>query len=665
MKIIKSIFLLFILVLFTANDSYSEPVKRALIIAIGNYPPETGFGNINSLNDVPLIKTSLQNQGFPDMNIKVLIDAQATREGIINALDELLNSSNQGDIVVIHYSGHGQQMQDSIGNKPEGIDEALVSYNAKLLPTQTYYGQNHIRDHLISEYIKKFRLKLGQSGLLNLFIDACFSGNMTKGINESRSNAVIFGTPEFLEKYYKGNTSNKNGLGIYDCIKELSDKSEIDKMSGFVFFAPCMFNQPCYEIQKEGKWIGPLSFGISKAFATIKPNETYRQLFAKIYAAIKANSSENQDPQAEGNLDNVVFSGLINSSKPYYSVIDRTVDDELIINGGEFSGIYKNTVVGFYPGETHDPAGIEPTFETKITNVRNFNSSCKINDKSFGYEELLKMRIFVLKQGLPEKDLKIKFMGLDANIISALTVQLKSVEYISITDSYADYLLTENNPGTNIKDGKLYILSGINGSSCAEPFDLSDGNYTYNIVEKLKDLFVYNLLRDIELNDKNYGVNLDVKLINWINIAKKEAGSPLNEISGVKNSNKGDTIMITITNTGSSDAYISLINFDPDGKIKQFIPYENNSKPNLLPKGNVINIPFKSSRSGLEIYKVFATKEPVNFNPIIRSRGLDKSEKGSKNPLEELLLNGYSGLKGVQQNFSGGTTNALFIKVTE
>ena len=666
MKKIKSIFLLIFMFLFFVNLSFTQPVKRALIIAIGNYPAQSMFQHISSLNDTSLIKTSLLNQGFNENNIKLLIDSQATRQGIISAFDELLKICNPGDILVIHFSCHGQQMQDSTCNKPGCIDQALVAYDAIVMPTSEYYGQNHIRDHLVGEYIKKFRLKLGKEGMLNLFVDACYGGTMTKGLKVFRSTDGIFCTKKFHEEYLSGKTSNINSTGMYDCIKDLTEIADKDKMSPFVFFAPSMYNQPCIEITNGDKDVGPLSFGISKAFATIGPNETYRRLFEKIRASIITHSSDRQDPQAEGDLDNVVFSGQINYPKPYYSVIEKTIDDEIILNGGEFSGIYKNTIVGFYPGETNDPKDIKPLLQTNITVVNNFISRCRISDNSISIEELLKMRVFILKQGLPEKELKIKFVDLDENIVSKLKEEINSVQYLSISGTTADLFLTGLNPDTKTGDGNLYIISGNDGSICSEPFDLKDENFTNKVIEKLKDLFVYTLLRDVELKDNNYGAEMDVKLVKWTDFENKKYDLfPLNEISGTKNINCGETIKLTITNSGKFDAYITLLNFAPNGTMKQVIPYEDKNQSNLLPPGNVIEIGFKSNDPGLEIYKVFATKEQINFNPIIRSRGLDKSTKGEMNPLEELLLNGYSGSKGGVSNFSGGTTNAIYIKVTK
>ncbi|MGK0138944.1 MAG: hypothetical protein ACI9DJ_002400 [Algoriphagus sp.] len=55
--------------------------KRALIVAIGDYPEESNWGKISANNDTLLLKKSLSKQNFKD--ITVLSDAAATKERII------------------------------------------------------------------------------------------------------------------------------------------------------------------------------------------------------------------------------------------------------------------------------------------------------------------------------------------------------------------------------------------------------------------------------------------------------------------------------------------------------------------------------------------------------------------------------------------------------
>jgi hypothetical protein len=47
--------------------------------------------------------------GFPGSQIRMLLDGDATRKGILDAMAELAKEVKENDAVVVHYSGHGSQ----------------------------------------------------------------------------------------------------------------------------------------------------------------------------------------------------------------------------------------------------------------------------------------------------------------------------------------------------------------------------------------------------------------------------------------------------------------------------------------------------------------------------------------------------------------------------
>lgn len=88
--------------------------KRALLIGISHYPQTTKsnpctWTNIHGCNDVRLLRGTLQKQGF---RITTLTDAQATASHIRRALKRLCQQAAKGDMVVIHFSGHGQPFEN-------------------------------------------------------------------------------------------------------------------------------------------------------------------------------------------------------------------------------------------------------------------------------------------------------------------------------------------------------------------------------------------------------------------------------------------------------------------------------------------------------------------------------------------------------------------------
>jgi hypothetical protein len=182
--------LLFILAVFMNAQAQT---KRALIIAIGNYPnPEKNlWPELSSLHDVPLVEAALQKQNFPKKNIMTCLDNQATKDGILKALDRLIDSSNKGDIVVIHISSHGEQIEDdNIDEEADGLDECIVPYGAVYTPDKSVfnrYSSGYLRDDDFGDRITRLRNKLGAKGDVLVTLDACHSGSGTRGPATAKS----------------------------------------------------------------------------------------------------------------------------------------------------------------------------------------------------------------------------------------------------------------------------------------------------------------------------------------------------------------------------------------------------------------------------------------------------------------------------------------------
>jgi len=160
--------------------------KRGLIVAIGDYGPGSKWRPISSLNDVPLVRSAMQKQGFDAGNINVLKNESATKKNIIGALQDFAKNSKAGDIVIIHFSSHGQQIEDDNGDELDGYDEAIVTYGAPTEFDPDYDFSCHIRDDELDILIKKIQAKVGKSGDVIVMADACHSGTVTRSERISR-----------------------------------------------------------------------------------------------------------------------------------------------------------------------------------------------------------------------------------------------------------------------------------------------------------------------------------------------------------------------------------------------------------------------------------------------------------------------------------------------
>ena len=127
--------------------------QKALLIGAGAYPHLEATDALQGpQNDVRAMKTFLlQEWEFSSSDVRVLLDEQATKAAILEALEVWLpNSTETGDRIVVYFSGHGTQVPDGDGDEPDGMDEAF-------LPND--YGRNGSRvgDLLIDDELADWR----------------------------------------------------------------------------------------------------------------------------------------------------------------------------------------------------------------------------------------------------------------------------------------------------------------------------------------------------------------------------------------------------------------------------------------------------------------------------------------------------------------------------
>lgn len=158
--------------------------STALLIGIGNYDSSiTGWAKIHGDNDVSLLETKLKTKGF---SVSHLLDNKATKHIVKTALSRLVESTSAGDIVYLHFSGHGQLVADMNNDEQEDLDQSFVCYDACFSPKykiagKSYRGQNHFIDDELFPYLNNLKRKVGKHGNVIVVFDTCYSGGADRG----------------------------------------------------------------------------------------------------------------------------------------------------------------------------------------------------------------------------------------------------------------------------------------------------------------------------------------------------------------------------------------------------------------------------------------------------------------------------------------------------
>lgn len=163
-------------------------VYRALIFGLGKQK-DTHWGKIHGDNDVYYVERMLRTIGYTD--IVSLKNEKATKQAMVKAFMDLADRCKNGDVVYVHYSGHGQLMTDLDGDEAmrwngrhADWDEAWIPYDAYMTYCKEDRGEKHLSDDEIARLLMKVRQKVGRKGQITVVVDACHSGDATCGEEE-------------------------------------------------------------------------------------------------------------------------------------------------------------------------------------------------------------------------------------------------------------------------------------------------------------------------------------------------------------------------------------------------------------------------------------------------------------------------------------------------
>lgn len=174
----KSNFIFLIVVLLFLSVSTWSQTRRALVIGIGEQK-DKNWAKINGDKDVPYVQHMLNNAGYKD--VRTLLNSQATKSGIVAAFKKLSCQCSIGDVVYIHFSGHGQLVTDVNGDEEDGWDEAWIPYDAYKKYCKEDKGEKHLIDDEINVLLTAIKNEIGERGKLLVVVDACHSGDSSRG----------------------------------------------------------------------------------------------------------------------------------------------------------------------------------------------------------------------------------------------------------------------------------------------------------------------------------------------------------------------------------------------------------------------------------------------------------------------------------------------------
>jgi Caspase domain len=332
----------------------------ALLIGIDYYQPNPHFNSLRgAVRDIDKVAayldTSLKipseqitrlTSPIPDTNSNA--DVRAARQeqsptyrNIVKAFDSITEGANAGDLVYIHYSGHGGRVKTIYSDlKGEGqFDECLVPMD---VGDDGYY----LRDVEMNTLLKRMTDK----GLIvTVIFDSCHSGGATRGDGDVRGardgqvdtndrplDSTVADRAELLANW-RVTTQNSNKDGWLPNRKD------------YVFLGACRPTELAYEAAfgTGTERNGALTYWMLDTLNAVPTGLTYQALYDRVTGQIQS-KFPNQLPMLLGKGDRLVFGSEIKPVQ-YSLTVVNVMPGQITLNGGLVQGLSRGARFALYP----------------------------------------------------------------------------------------------------------------------------------------------------------------------------------------------------------------------------------------------------------------------------------------------------------------------------
>ena len=314
----------------------------ALLVGINNYKSDEIRCLKGCINDIHAMADHLLTQvgSNANINIKKLIDREATRQAIINGFEEYLCQANNNDIALFYFSGHGSQepvpppLRDI---EPNGLIETLVCWDSR---TENSWD---LADKELAVLIHRVAQKNPQ---IIVILDCCHSGGAWRDDDINNTNNLL--QPRYIEQIEQSEARSVSSFFAPEAIKALFSQYNSREKKHPTFILPegkYIFLSACKDSEKAFERLD-IQRGVFSSFLTdtlqqTNSNLSYQDLFDKTREKVSYFSAR-QSPQFEVSdsiYANFLFLGDSVVKREHYYTVTYHSDNGWVINTGGVHGI--------------------------------------------------------------------------------------------------------------------------------------------------------------------------------------------------------------------------------------------------------------------------------------------------------------------------------------
>ncbi|KAH8896961.1 hypothetical protein GQ53DRAFT_890551 [Thozetella sp. PMI_491] len=345
------------------GEENTIPNHHALLIGVNFYPDEEPLkGSVNDTNEIKdyLTRTragiDVQLLTASSADAKCLTERPedlATHDNVVAGLDSIISKALPGDLVYIHFSGHGillnPKTQFSNGSTGD-LALALLHRTGEAVTVRYLRG---------SELASRLKAMVSEGLLVTVVLDCCFSGGvMRKDDNSIRSlpwsSYIDAAYPSMVDKYF----------GSWDTAPEDRNRGasmDINWMvnpDSYCVLAACGPTETAKEMVSEGQHHGVLSYYLLKE---LRKRGGVGGRLHHIYAHLRATflkQCPQQRPMLYGNKNLCFFfenssSGFDTAPIPVSQ--SRRSSSTLQLEAGQAHGVRDGDKFSLWVSETSNP----------------------------------------------------------------------------------------------------------------------------------------------------------------------------------------------------------------------------------------------------------------------------------------------------------------------
>ncbi|KAK6524474.1 hypothetical protein TWF281_011382 [Arthrobotrys megalospora] len=649
--------------------------KWAILIGVDHYisgtaRPGISYHNLNGcVEDVREVEEYLRTSfGLQDPYIRRLTatapddDQKEPKEpplewptygNIIGAFQQVTEEATPGDLVYIHYSGHGARVSTVFDDlKHHDLDEALV-------PTDISSGGVYVRDVEIAYLLQKM---VDKKLVVTLVLDCCHSGDANRGHTDisvrgirmvdrnklSGDRFMLSPQEEVCIAWKKSAQNGKRGVKV-------DDHWQLGAY-GYTFLAACRVDEYAAEAKFDNKMLGVFTHFLIETLKASPLQLTYHKLH-KLVAGKVRNHNVEQNVVLGGVADRVFFTPDCRELPYAVGIIsvNRTEGKTIVqLDAGHAHGLSEDAYIDVWPELCTDFTVSDRLGLLRVIEVDETVSNAVVEWYEASKGQLEPCCLARPRTAAPRRPVQLVqpepgFQDRGDGAINELQNILKEKNVNLATAPVSAFFRV------HLKNGNYVVLDSkdrpLRNIVPPLPIQVKDS------AEKLADWMIhlakyYNIL-EIE--------NIEIDSSEWLSasIGKKPSVFP-SEPRLVKDPPRpfqsrkyhemdaSDELLLKVKNDSGRLLYLTIMNLDSDWAVKQIYPYSSGIDAQTLEPGQTLYLPLRliipagsAQSETIDTIKIFATIEPTSFRWLeLPSLGQGESDRGvdiePKNALEVL-----------------------------